>query len=93
MGDSADVQKLHLHKDDLVFLTSYKDVGKDDQIRNRPTDKYNNSPNKKGNFMFTNIFMIEHVFSISFLFQMDLLCNQAGTLQETPLLIQAVWRI
>nr|XP_011460575.1 PREDICTED: protein FRIGIDA-ESSENTIAL 1 isoform X2 [Fragaria vesca subsp. vesca] len=50
VGDSADVQKLHLHKDDLVFLTSYKDVGKDDQIRNRPTDKYNNSPNKKGRY-------------------------------------------
>ncbi|KAM5588172.1 protein FRIGIDA-ESSENTIAL 1 [Rosa sericea] len=50
VGDSADVQKLHLPKDDLAFPTSYKDVGKDGQIRNWPADDFNNSPNKKGRY-------------------------------------------
>ncbi|KAK9936411.1 hypothetical protein M0R45_013255 [Rubus argutus] len=54
VGDSADVQKLHLPRDDLVFLASYKDAGKDGQTRNWPADDYKNSPIKKGRYSIGN---------------------------------------
>ena len=91
-GDSSDVQKLNFRADDLAYLTSYKDIGKNGHIRNWPADDYNSSPNKKGNFMFTDCFVLIMYFLFLSFFKMDLLCHQAGTLQEIPLVTQAVWR-
>lgn len=64
VGDSTDVQKLHLPRDDLVFLASYKDAGKDGQTRNWPADDYNNSPIKKGNYLFTDDFILSMYFLV-----------------------------
>ena len=70
VGDSTDLQ--NFAKDDLVFLTSFKDGFK----RNQPADDYNNSPIKKGNYMLTDGFNSGHVFfSYSLYIKMDLLCH------------------
>ncbi|ONI10509.1 hypothetical protein PRUPE_4G051000 [Prunus persica] len=52
MGESTDAHKLHSSKDDQVFLSSFKDVGRDGHARNWPVDGYNNSPIHKDNSRF-----------------------------------------